>query len=209
MCNNLNPYEVLGVPENADEDTIKKAYKELVKKYHPDKYVNNPLADLASEKLKEINKAYDMLTKGNSASWSGGYTNSQNSSYGNYNRGYNTGTSSFQSVRMLISMRQYAQAINMLNALPKNAEWNYLMGVCRINMGMYDSGISHLRTAVQMDPNNLEYRSTLNNVENRNTTYRQYDTMSGCGTDPCSCCSNLICADCCCECMGGDLISCC
>ena len=56
----MNPYEVLGVSENADEETIKKAYKELVKKYHPDRYINNPLADLAAEKMKEINKAYDL-----------------------------------------------------------------------------------------------------------------------------------------------------
>lgn len=201
----MNPYEVLGVPENADQETIKRAYKELVKKYHPDKYVNNPLADLASEKLKEINKAYDMLTK-NSQSTS--YTGSNSNWNSGYNR-YNTDSNSFQSVRMLIGMRQYAQAINILNSLPHTAEWNYLMGVCRINMGMYDSGIQFLRTAVQMEPNNLEYRSTLNNVDSRNTTYRQYDTMSGCGGDPCSCCSNLLCADCCCECLGGDLISCC
>ena len=57
----MNPYQVLGVSENADEETVKKAYKELVKKYHPDKYVNNPLSDLAAEKMKEINKAYDMI----------------------------------------------------------------------------------------------------------------------------------------------------
>ena len=59
----MNPYEVLGVPENASEEEIKKAYKELVKKYHPDKYQDNPLADLAEEKLQEVNEAYDMLTK--------------------------------------------------------------------------------------------------------------------------------------------------
>lgn len=60
----MNPYEVLGVSENATDEEIKKAYKELVKKYHPDKYHNNPLADLAEEKLQEINEAYDMLMKG-------------------------------------------------------------------------------------------------------------------------------------------------
>ena len=59
----MDPYKVLGVSPDADEETIKKAYKELVKKYHPDKYVNNPLADLAAEKMKEINQAYDMIMK--------------------------------------------------------------------------------------------------------------------------------------------------
>ena len=60
----MNPYEVLGVSENASDEEIKKAYKELVKKYHPDKYQNNPLSDLAEEKLQEINEAYEMLMKG-------------------------------------------------------------------------------------------------------------------------------------------------
>ena len=199
----MNPYEVLGVPEGADEETIKKAYKELVKKYHPDKYVNNPLADLASEKLKEVNKAYDMLTNKKS-SYSGGYTNTN--SYG----GYNTGsTPTFQNVRALIGMRQIPAAMTMLNSLPHTAEWYYLMGLCNINMGMYDSGINNIRTAVQMDPANAEYQATLNNIQNRNTSYRQYGGYGGMGADPCNCCTNLLCADCCCECMGGDLISCC
>ena len=64
----MNPYEVLGVSENASDEEIKKAYKELVKKYHPDKYQDNPLADLAEEKLQEINEAYDILMKGNRGS---------------------------------------------------------------------------------------------------------------------------------------------
>ena len=58
-----NPYEVLGLKPGASEAEIKAAYKELVKKYHPDKYQNNPLADLAQEKLQEINEAYDTLMK--------------------------------------------------------------------------------------------------------------------------------------------------
>ena len=201
----MNPYEVLGVPEGADEETIKKAYKELVKKYHPDKYVNNPLADLASEKLKEINKAYDMLT--NKKTYSSQNKSSYNTGYGN---SYNAGSApSFQNVRILIRMRQIPAAMSMLNSLPHSAEWYYLMGLCNINMGMYDSGIGNIRTAVQMDPSNAEYQATLNNIQNRNTSYRQYDNMAGCGGDPCNCCANLMCADCCCECMGGDLISCC
>ena len=77
----MNPYEVLGVPENASEEEIKKAYKELVKKYHPDKYQDNPLADLAEEKLQEVNEAYDMLMKNRNSGSSSSY------SYGNYGSG--------------------------------------------------------------------------------------------------------------------------
>lgn len=67
-----DPYEVLGVPHGASEDEIKKAYRELARKYHPDNYVNNPLADLAQEKMKEINEAYATLTnKGGASSQTG------------------------------------------------------------------------------------------------------------------------------------------
>ena len=58
-----DPYSVLGVDQNASDEEIKKAYRELARKYHPDNYQNNPLADLAEEKMKEINEAYDAITK--------------------------------------------------------------------------------------------------------------------------------------------------
>ena len=127
----MNPYEVLGISEGADEETIKKAYKELVKKYHPDKYVNNPLADLAAEKMKEINKAYDMLTKkkGSSDSAQGSYT--QTNGYGGYGGfgnmgGYQNIRPTFSLVRQLINMNAVGQALSMLSQLPKTAEWYFL-----------------------------------------------------------------------------------
>ena len=58
-----NPYDVLGVPQNASDDEIKKAYRELTRKYHPDANVNNPLADLAEEKFKEVQEAYDEIMR--------------------------------------------------------------------------------------------------------------------------------------------------
>ena len=200
----MNPYEVLGVPEGADEETIKRAYRELVKKYHPDRYVNNPLADLASEKLKEINKAYDMLT--NKAS---GGQGSYSTNYGGYSGNHQySRNASFQGVRMLIQQRRFAEAEQMLSGLSKTAEWHYLMGVIYINRGWYDKGRSLIQTAVNMDPNNLEYRATLNSFQAQNGQYRSMGNMGG-GMDTCDCCSSMLCADCCCECMGGDLIPCC
>ena len=197
----MNPYEVLGVSENADEETVKRAYKELVKKYHPDKYVNNPLADLASEKLKEINKAYDMIMSGNTSNASGYSGNAYNTNTGG-------GGPSFQTVRMLINTRNIMAAESMLQGLPKNAEWNYLMGLCYIQKGWYDAGLNYIRTACNMEPSNLEYRATLNNFQNRNQTYRGYNT-GGMGGGNCDCCTQLCIADMCCECMGGDIIPCC
>lgn len=198
----MNPYEVLGVSENADEAEIKRAYRELVKKYHPDKYVNNPLADLATEKLKEINEAYDMLmNKGTSGGYSGQQSYSGGGSY--------SGGSGFSAVRSLISMGRFSEAEKMLSNLPKNAEWNYLMGICRIRAGWYDSGIEFLRTASRMEPGNMEYSSTLNSVLNSGTAYRNTGTFGRSNSSGCDICTTLICADCCCECIGGDLISCC
>lgn len=204
----MNPYEVLGVSEGADEETIKKAYKELVKKYHPDKYVNNPLADLAAEKMKEINKAYDMLTKNN-----GGAQNTTgsygNGGYGSY-RGYgNTGTyqnikPTFEMVRHLIGMNAVTQALMMLNKLPKTAEWYYLSGVANIRRGWNSVGIEHLEKAVEMDPGNAVYQDTLNSVRDNVNAYNSGGTTfvggdSMCRALPC-CCLPCFCPGSCCCC---------
>lgn len=181
----MNPYEVLGVSENADEETVKKAYKELVKKYHPDKYINNPLADLAAEKMKEINKAYDTITKGTAKTQT-------NTSYGNqYSRGtYTNATPSFSTVRQLISMNMTMQAIMMLQNLPKTAEWYFLSGLANIKSGRYTDGIRYLETAVRIEPDNTEYKDTLNGVKNRASNYNtgggMYTTGNACPL-PCLC----------------------
>lgn len=187
----MNPYEILGVSEGADEETVKKAYRELVKKYHPDKYVNNPLADLAAEKMKEINKAYDIImnkggTNGNAGRGQGG----------TYRRDSESAGTSFRTVREYIAQSRIQEAMAMLNNLPRTAEWYYLSGVLRLRVGWYDQGISFLRTAVQMDPNNAEYRSALDNVTNRNTTYTTGTGFGG--VQGCDCCTTLLCLRCCC-----------
>lgn len=196
----MNPYEVLGVSEDADEETIKKAYRELVKKYHPDKYVNNPLADLAGEKIKEINKAYDMIMNNKRPQSS---QHSQTYGSGTYNTGGGyTGQASFENVRTLMSQSRIREALAMLEVLPKTAEWYYLSGCIRLRVGWYDQALSFLRTAVNMEPDNIEYRNTLNNVENRNRTYTTNasgTSASCCG--PCDCCTAFMCADCLCPCF--------
>ncbi|MCL2003546.1 MAG: DnaJ domain-containing protein [Oscillospiraceae bacterium] len=81
-----DPYEVLGVPRGATQDEVKKRYRELAGKYHPDKYAGNELADLAQEKMKAINEAYDAIMRGydSRAGAGGGYGQGQPPPYGSH-----------------------------------------------------------------------------------------------------------------------------
>ncbi len=203
-----NPYKVLGVREGASAEEIKAAYKELAKKYHPDKYVNNPLGDLAAEKMKEINEAYDYLIKnGGASNRSYGSTNSGNQGY-SYQGGNN-----YAYIRSMINSGNIGEAERQLNNIKiRDAEWNYLMGLVMMRKGWYDSAYQFLLHATQMAPHNAEYRNAFNSMSRAGNMYRNMGAGRGYGQggmDTCDCCSNLICADCCCEMMGGDLISCC
>jgi len=188
----------------------------LVRKYHPDQYRDNPLAELAQEKMKEINEAYDYLMKNkynqsnqsNSNRWSG----SQGRDSG-YSHGYTSEQNpEYQRIRNLINAGNLSAAEAALNRISnRTAEWYYLKGILFMRRGWYGEAMSHLQTAVNMDPTNTEYSNTLNRMiyMNRNYTRNAYGRGYSGGPDLCSLCECLICSDCCCECMGGDLIECC
>lgn len=203
----MNPYEVLGVKPGASQEEIKSAYRKLVKQYHPDQYVDNPLKDLAQEKLAEINKAYDMLKSGNTSYNSS--TNGYNSSYNNSNT-YSNNTAIYAEVRSLIQMRNISMAESKLNTIKdRNAEWYYLYGSVMMAKGWFESAYNNIQRACAMDPNNFEYRQALNQLQARSRGYSQpYRTSTG-NMDTCDCCMNLWCLDSICECFGGDLIGCC
>ncbi|MBO4467753.1 MAG: DnaJ domain-containing protein [Clostridia bacterium] len=200
-----NPYEVLGVPKTASDDEIKSAYRELARKYHPDNYSDNPLSDLASEKMQEINEAYDQIMDERR----NGGKNSQSGKYSN-------ASSSFPEVISLINQGRYEQAQEILDGVDpskRNAEWYYLNGRVLYQRGWFDQAYTSFATATRMEPSNAEYRNAMHNAQNKGAAgsynpYRPYGNTGGnCST--CDICQGLICADCCCECMGGDLIACC
>jgi molecular chaperone DnaJ len=199
-----NPYEVLGVREGSSIEEIKRAYKELVRKYHPDQYQNNPLSDLAEEKLKEINEAYDYLMK---------QYEGRNSSGSSYSNSYREGDASLSQVRNYINAGNIMAAEQLLNRVgTRTAEWYYLKGIISLRKGWYNEAYINLQTAVNMEPGNIEYRNAFNSISNANRTYQSTAyNRRGYGNDPdlCQICSCLYCADCCCECGGGDLIGCC
>ena len=200
-----DPYQVLGVSPNASDEDIKKAYRDLARRYHPDNYHDNPLADLAQEKMKEINEAYDTICK--SREGGGGYSAGASGAYSRQN----SGSSAFQAVRNLLRANNIQAAENMLRGISgRNAEWNYLMGVVSQRKGWMDDALQYYQTAVQMEPMNAEYRNALNGMNNGGQFYRQYGNTGNAvsNVDFCDVCSTIYCADCCCEMMGGDLCGC-
>ena len=210
-----DPYKVLGVSSNATDEEIKKAYRELVRKYHPDKYRDSDLADLANEKMKEINAAYEEIQKMREAgtrSGSGSYNTS-----GSYGGGYSSSSSGnprYSQVRRMINTGHYEEANRVLTEVveaDRDAEWYFLTGYILLKRGHYVDAQRYFDTACSMDPYNQEYRAAQQELSRRAGGYgRGYNTapQTG-GCSGCDICSGLLCADCCCECCGGDLIACC
>lgn len=203
-----DPYQVLGVSPSASDEEIKKAYRDLARKYHPDNYHENPLADLAQEKMKEVNEAYEAILKQRQAG--GGRGRDSYGAYGGSRPGGGSGDPGFAQIRMLINSGNIAQAESLLNNMSnRTAEWYFLMGSCCYRKGWLDDARRHYQMAVSMDPGNPEYRQALNLMQAGGGAYRPAGYATGGGVDGCTLCSGLCCADSCCECMGGDLIPCC
>ena len=199
-----DPYVTLGVPRTATDEQIKTAYRELARKYHPDNYANNPLADLAEEKMKEINEAYDAIEKERANSGSA-YQYQQWSQSGT-----STASGPYQDARNAINTGDLSRAEMILGSIvDRGAEWNYLMGQLCFRRGWMDEASRYFRIAATQDPANPEYRQAVAYMEN--TGKRPYSTTPArtADSDTCDICTSLLVADCCCECMGGDLIRCC
>ena len=204
-----NPYKVLGVSEGATQEEIHAAYIALAKKYHPDKYVDNPLKDLANEKLKEINEAYEFLSKKKSSASSSSTGSGNSYGYSGTGGSYSgPGAADFSRARAFISQNNLQAAKIVLDAIQvRNAEWYYLYGIIYLRQGWYDKAQEYLTRAYEQEPSNSEYRNAYNAIRNSGAPYtRQGDGSMGGNIDGCGLCSSLLCADCCCECMGGDLI---
>ena len=161
-----DPYQILNIPPTATDEEVKRAYRDLARKYHPDNYHDNPLADLAQEKMKEINEAYDQIQKqrkaSSAASQSHSYGYGSGNSYGNSAYGGAYGAGSLNQVRMAINRGDISLAERLLSGVSDhNAEWNFLMGVVCSRRGWMDEAKRYMETAVQMDPNNPEYQNAL------------------------------------------------
>ena len=172
-----DPYKVLGVSPDASDDEIKRAYRRLAKKYHPDL---NPGDTEAARKMQEINAAYEQIKNPEKASSGpqGGY-----GGYGSYGGGYRqrsyqeetSGEQYQRAAYQYIRFGRYEEARNVLNnATVRDAQWYYLSALANDGMGNQVTALEHIRKAVSMDPDNMEYLSVLEQIENGGNVYRRH-----------------------------------
>ena len=184
----IDPYAVLGVPRGASGDIIDEAYKRKAREYRENG---------REDKLSELNDAYDQIIL--------------NSRGG----GYSFVGTDFSDIYDKIKAGRLEDAQLLLDGVPvnaRNAEWYYLRGMIYERKGWLEEAVNHYARANSMDPSNREYKDAYNRMNNARSGGYRTSRKSSRGDSGCSACdviTGLLCADCCCECFGGDIIPCC
>lgn len=222
-----DPYSVLGVARDASEEEIKKAYKALSRRYHPDANVNNPNRDQAEERFKEIQAAYQQIMKERTSGYrESGYGNGTGGpnayggfgygpfwsfGYGGFGQGQETGgyeeEAHLRAAGNYIRNGYYAEARNTLDGMAqqeRSARWYYYSAVAHSGLGNNVAALEHARRAAALEPDNIGYRSLVQQLESGGSWYRQRQASYGYpvfgGGDLCMrlCCLEMMCNLCCC-----------
>lgn len=207
-----DPYKILGLAPGASDDEVKRAYRQLAKKYHPDM---NPGDAHAAKMMNDINAAYDQIknppkqttTQNEYDPFAGWYQQQQEQSY-------HSSGSEFVVAWRYIQSGSYQEALYVLNGIPTNrrtAEWYYFSAIANTNLGNRVLGYEQINQACRMDPTNEQYQLTKEQIEYHGHVYQErQQAFHFTNLDPgkmclglCICCNLMSCVNpgyyfCCC-----------
>ncbi|MDO4313899.1 MAG: DnaJ domain-containing protein [Eubacteriales bacterium] len=197
-----DPYQILGIRRDASDDEIKKAYRTLSRKYHPDANINNPNKEQAEAKFKEVQQAYQQIMKEKEYGYGGSSSYGNSGSYGgsSYENGNPFGgfggfwgdfggTGSYRQTNAgatdneedlhlraaanYINSQHYQEALNVLNNIKdRSARWYYYSAIANSGLGNNVIALEHAKTAYQMDPNNMQYQVLLQRLQSGGSWYQ-------------------------------------
>ena len=213
----IDPYSVLGVSRDASDDEIKKAYRRMSRKYHPDANINNPNREQAEEKFKQVQQAYEQIMREREQGSSYGGSYSGFGGFDGYSGNSGNAYQDEESVRRqaaanYIQSGHFREAMNVLQSLSqRNGQWYYLSSMANMGLGNNVNALSDIREAVRLEPDNMQYQMLLQRMEGGGSWYREmqnpFGGMPTGGDDYCMklCLENLACSLCC---PGGGVFCC-
>lgn len=208
-----DPYEVLGLARGASDEEVKKAYRALSRKYHPDANVNNPNAAQAEERFKQVQAAYDQIMKEKEQGYFGGYGSAGGyGGFGGYEQRNTAGqeddyTRYLNAAMNYVRAGRYHEALHVLSSMErKDAGWYYVSAIANSGIGNNVSALQHAQRAVELEPGRMEYELLLRRLQGQGSWYDQMSTpyggMTMVGNDMCCkiCLMYNLCSMCC---LGG------
>ncbi|MBO6048045.1 MAG: J domain-containing protein [Erysipelotrichaceae bacterium] len=198
----MNPYDVLGVSPDATDEEVKKAYRKLAKKYHPDANVDNPNKELYTEKFKQVQNAYKTIMDQRKNGYSSyQYQNTNQQGYQGYGYGQNTyqqyssqDQSVYMHIQQLLNAQRYGEAMNVLESIRnKNDVWFYYAAIAQRGLGNLVQAREFAQTAYSMNPNNLQYILLVQQLSGNSRTYTTRQTTYGYPSAASWCYQMLLC----------------